>query len=394
MKNKSFIKNAYLHLIMGVVMVFVLCPSGILATGQDLNKAQKKLEKISTKIAKNKTKIRRKKVAKTRAEKQLKKLTRILRYTELKLGRAKSKLRIAKNKRRVIKRELGTLHRVYRRKNLDFSERLSEIYKNKHLEFVSLLLTPQAFLAEMDSAYFFKIVMEKDLDRLSELKDQKRLLSFKTKKMEAQVRQISSLKTDIAQKEYQISKKRKQKKKYIRNLKSEIKEIERRNKQLEKSSMELTFLIVQKGKGKVGYYGTGSFIKPVVGWISSRFGKRKHPIFKKWLRHNGVDFAAPRGYKIKASDSGIIIVAGRKRKYKGYGKVTVIDHGMSKTMKKRVSTVYAHQSRILVKEGDYVKKGDEIGWVGSTGYSTGPHLHFEIRLNGIPVNPLRFMRIR
>ena len=67
---------------------------------------------------------------------------------------------------------------------------------------------------------------------------------------------------------------------------------------------------------------------------------------------------------------------------------------MSKTMKKRVSTVYAHQSRILVKEGDYVKKGDEIGWVGSTGYSTGPHLHFEIRLNGVPVDPLRYMRVR
>ena len=84
-------------------------------------------------------------------------------------------------------------------------------------------------------------------------------------------------------------------------------------------------------------------------------------------------------------------MAGRKKKYNGYGKITIIDHGTK--AKKRYSTVYAHQSRIFVKVGDYISRGDVIGWVGSTGNSTGPHLHFEIRVNGNPVNPLKYIKL-
>ena len=85
--------------------------------------------------------------------------------------------------------------------------------------------------------------------------------------------------------------------------------------------------------------------------------------------------------------------SGRKSQYRGYGKVTVIDHGRRKSDGKRMSTVYAHQSRIMVREGDFVKKGEDIGLVGATGYATGPHLHFEVRMDGIPVNPLRFLKL-
>ena len=86
-----------------------------------------------------------------------------------------------------------------------------------------------------------------------------------------------------------------------------------------------------------------------------------------------------------------MIVAGTHKRYRGYGKVTVIDHGKRNKDGKRISTLYAHQSRIMIKKGDYVKKGDEIGWVGSTGFATGPHLHFEMRVNGRPVDPLKFI---
>ena len=126
--------------------------------------------------------------------------------------------------------------------------------------------------------------------------------------------------------------------------------------------------------------------------LSSRYGKRRHPILGYSKMHKGVDFAAPKGYKIRAADAGKIIVAGKKKRYRGYGKVTVIDHGRRRKDGKRVSTLYAHQSRILIKVGDVVKKGDEIGWVGATGYATGPHLHFEMRLDGKPTNPMKFFK--
>jgi murein DD-endopeptidase MepM/ murein hydrolase activator NlpD len=140
------------------------------------------------------------------------------------------------------------------------------------------------------------------------------------------------------------------------------------------------------------YYGTGRFIKPVSAWLSSLFGYRNHPIYHRRIFHNGVDFAAQTGTPIKAADSGVVIVAGEPARYRGYGKITVIDHGTAKNGK-RICTVYAHQSRIMVSEGTHVKQGDVIGLVGSTGHSTGPHLHFEVRLNGTPVNPLDYLRM-
>ena len=83
---------------------------------------------------------------------------------------------------------------------------------------------------------------------------------------------------------------------------------------------------------------------------------------------------------------------GQQKKYKGYGKVTIISHGRRSSDRKLIASFYAHQSRILVKKGDIIKKGDTIGLVGSTGYATGPHLHFEIRVDGRPVDPLKYIK--
>lgn len=115
--------------------------------------------------------------------------------------------------------------------------------------------------------------------------------------------------------------------------------------------------------------------------ISSRFGKRYHPTLKKRKNHHGVDYAAPRGTPIKASGDGKMTYVGRKG---GYGKTVIIQHGG------KYSTLYAHMSRIKPgsHRGKRVKQGQTIGYVGSTGRSTGPHLHYEFRVNGVHRNPL------
>ncbi|MEH6812328.1 MAG: peptidoglycan DD-metalloendopeptidase family protein [Motiliproteus sp.] len=116
--------------------------------------------------------------------------------------------------------------------------------------------------------------------------------------------------------------------------------------------------------------------------ISSRFNpNRKHPIFKTKRPHRGVDYAAPTGTPIKSSGDGKVIFAGRKG---GYGKAVIVQHGQSYT------TLYAHMNRIKpgMKRGKRVKQGQTIGYVGSTGYATGPHLHYEFRVNGVHRNPL------
>ena len=172
-------------------------------------------------------------------------------------------------------------------------------------------------------------------------------------------------------------------------LQDEINTIIAQNQELELLSKELSILILNEAK-KLKYYGTGKFIKPTKGWISSRFGLRYHPIFKRKIKHTGIDIAAPKGNVIHAVDSGKVIFSGNKG---GYGKCVLLYHGINPKTGKTLSTFYAHQSRVLVKKGDIVDQGDEIGWVGQTGFATGPHLHFEVKVNGKHVNPLKYIPI-
>lgn len=121
---------------------------------------------------------------------------------------------------------------------------------------------------------------------------------------------------------------------------------------------------------------------PVSGRMTSSFGYRIHPIFGTKRLHTGIDLASPSGTPIKAAGPGEVILA---ETYGGYGRAVVIDHGGGLT------TLYAHQSSIAVSRGQIVVTGETIGYIGCTGYCTGPHLHFETRENGTPVDPLKYL---
>ncbi len=128
-------------------------------------------------------------------------------------------------------------------------------------------------------------------------------------------------------------------------------------------------------------YSTGSFIWPVPSctYITSRFGPRYHPVTGLYQStHTGLDIGAAYGAAIQAADSGEVFVAGVKG---GYGNCVMIDHGNG------MYTLYGHMSSIAVSVGQVVSQGDTVGYVGSTGVSTGPHCHFEIRVNGDPTDP-------
>jgi murein DD-endopeptidase MepM/ murein hydrolase activator NlpD len=127
--------------------------------------------------------------------------------------------------------------------------------------------------------------------------------------------------------------------------------------------------------------GTGAFVRPGTGSLTSRFGPRLHPILGYVKLHTGSDYGLGDG-TIRAADDGTVVLAGYNS---AYGNMTVISHG--RIGGAIIATLYAHQSRIAVGPGERVDKGQLIGFVGSTGYSTGPHLHFEVRVNGTPVDP-------
>jgi murein DD-endopeptidase MepM/ murein hydrolase activator NlpD len=128
--------------------------------------------------------------------------------------------------------------------------------------------------------------------------------------------------------------------------------------------------------------GGSGFVVPVDGWKSSDYGWRRHPIYGTQRFHGGTDFAAGTGATIHAADSGTVVYAGWNS---GYGQLTCIGHGEG------VTTCYAHQSSIWVADGEHVDRDEAIGAVGSTGASTGPHLHFEVRVHGERVNPVGYL---
>ena len=121
---------------------------------------------------------------------------------------------------------------------------------------------------------------------------------------------------------------------------------------------------------------------PARGWVTSDFGQRLDPYTADRVTHAGLDIAAPHGKELTAPSDGTVVFAGLEG---GYGNVLVIDHGYG------IKTRYGHLSKILVKAGDRVKRGVIVAAVGNTGRSTGPHLHYEVRVNGVPQNPRKFI---
>lgn len=154
----------------------------------------------------------------------------------------------------------------------------------------------------------------------------------------------------------------------------------------EKVLSEPTTKVVYRGtKNPPPKIGTGVFSKPLNrGIITSGYGNRYHPVYRIYKKHTGVDIAAPYGTPVLASDGGKVIFAGWKS---GYGKCVIVDHGAN------ISSLYAHMSSINVKKGEMIYKGKTVGKVGSTGTSTGNHLHFEMRKLGNDINPKNYINL-
>ncbi len=161
---------------------------------------------------------------------------------------------------------------------------------------------------------------------------------------------------------------------------SDIREIEGEITALERDSAQVKAEIA--ARQAAGGEAPSTLAWPVNGRVTSPFGYRTHPIFGTKKLHTGIDIGVGYGTPIKAATNGTVILA---QTYGGYGRATVIDHGGG------LSTLYAHQSSIIVKVGQQVELGQVIGYVGCTGYCTGPHLHFEVREDGTPVNPMKYL---
>lgn len=140
--------------------------------------------------------------------------------------------------------------------------------------------------------------------------------------------------------------------------------------------------LIKIQEDKLSYLASTPSIWPVKGWVTSDFGYRRSPFTLARDFHSGIDIAAQWGTPILAAADGVVTYANYKG---GLGKAIIIDHGFG------IKSVYGHTSRLLVREGQKITKGTKLALVGSTGHSTGPHLHYEIHVDGVPVDPMKYI---
>jgi murein DD-endopeptidase MepM/ murein hydrolase activator NlpD len=167
---------------------------------------------------------------------------------------------------------------------------------------------------------------------------------------------------------------------------------ERTERELERQSANIQSMIANMTRrnsksGTQVVVSSKTFIKPIAGPITSPFGYRIHPIFKSRIFHSGIDIGGANGGAVMASNDGKVIYSGW---YGGYGKCVILDHGVINGQP--ITTLYAHMSSTAVSNGTQVRKGQVLGYEGTTGYSTGPHCHFEVRVNGKPDSPGNYVQ--
>lgn len=290
-----------------------------------------------------------------------------------------------------IERQLQYAVSDFQKQDGEMKDRIRQVYKHQRTGMFESILYARDVSSLLDTLYFQKIIITEDYKKMQELKTKANNIAALKVQVENQKRQIEASIRDINYQRATIKNSIVANKNMIEKLKKDKNYYERTERELARQSASIQNMIagMTKQNAKTGntvVSASGSFIWPIKGPVTSPFGYRIHPIFKSRIFHQGIDIGGPNGGAIVASNDGKVIFSGW---YGGYGKAVIIDHGVVNGQP--ITTLYAHMSTITASNGQYVKKGQQIGREGSTGYSTGPHCHFEVRVNGKTVNPLNYI---
>jgi len=271
---------------------------------------------------------------------------------------------------------------------LDFrmKTRIRKIYKTQRRGFFIVLFSATDFNTFLDRMYFESKLIKQDYNRMKVAKEKAREIALLKYSIEEKKRSIAHSIKSINYQQQSIQREIARNENMIHKLRTDRVAYEKAEKELAKQSASIGTMINRSTHSASDIKVATGFIKPIAGRITSPFGYRTHPIFNSRTFHSGVDIGGQYRGEVRASNSGKVIYTGW---YGGYGKVVIIDHGSVNG--KPTTTLYAHLDSISTSNGAYVKQGQTIGREGTTGYSTGPHCHFEVRVNGKPVNPLNYI---
>ena len=273
---------------------------------------------------------------------------------------------------------------VEQRKKI-YSQRLRQIYINGQVNYLDVLLGAKDFGDFSSRMYLLQKIVSSDIAMLQQLQKDEAEIKSRQEQLDAEMKEIKSTKAELEAKRARANKLKEQRSYMLYKAQEEEQQSQSEYERLLAISENITAMLrnmESSGGGSSSSGGTGRFMWPCRGEITSYFGWRTHPIFGTTKYHSGMDIAVDYGTPIMAADSGTVIYSGWLG---GYGYAVMIDHGSG------LVTLYAHNQSLNVYEGQYVTKGTCIAYAGSTGYSTGPHCHFEVRLHGEVTEPLTYL---
>lgn len=286
------------------------------------------------------------------------------------------------------------------------NRRVRAIYMHGQLNYLEVILGANSFSDFANRVELLKRVIRSDYNLILEIQKQKAAIEAKKAQLEEDKRQLDALAAEAEKTRQEIAKKKAEQQKVLDAAKSNKAAAAQMEQDLNAQLASVRNLIQQRlaaaeaarqaaqqqaasddeggGGGSDDNYvqGTGAMGWPCSGPITSPFGYRTHPIFGTTIFHAGIDIGVDYGTPIHAADSGVVVYSGW---ISGYGNAVIIDHGGG------ISTLYGHNQSLAVSEGQSVSKGSVIAYAGSTGNSTGPHCHFEVDMNGSPVNPMGYL---
>lgn len=373
-------------------------------TEDKLNETNKKKQEIQSQIQKNQKES-------NEVAEEINKLSSQIDETNLELSEIQKELNELQNSIVANKEKLKVAEDNLFNRNDTFEERLRVMYKRGPVGYIEVLLDSTDISDFLTRAEMIKKVIDHDVNLLETMKAERDEIEKVKKELEVQQINVAAVKRKVETKKSELVVANRAKESLLGELESERATMEQAHDALNAEADALSAVIAKKqqeaaaaaaaansqssgGGGGTSaeptYVDSGEISSKGMIWpapgnnrVSSPFGYRIHPIFGTRKMHTGVDISTPMGATIVAATDGTVQSAGGMG---GYGNAVIIDHGGG------IATLYAHNSQLLVKAGQKVSRGQVIAKAGSTGYSTGPHLHFEVRKNGTYINPLPWIR--
>lgn len=316
-----------------------------------------------------------------------------LRAIQAELDNATRRLRSIQNEQDAVNEQIRQTEEeirkaeIYLRQRQDIlNKRVRAIYMHGQLSYLEVITGAKSFSDFANRLELLKRIIHSDFSLIQEIQRQKAIIEAKKAELEQKKAQLDVLAAEAQKAQDEIQEKKDEQQRIMDEARSQKEAAAAMEADLIAESNNVRELIQARSRPQQGdqniVHGSGTFIWPCNGPITSPLGYRTHPIFGTTIYHAGMDIGVDYGTPIHAADSGTVILAGW---FGGYGNAVIIDHGNG------LQTLYGHNSSVNVSEGQTVSQGDVIAYAGSTGYSTGPHCHFEVRENGEVVDPMGYL---